>query len=133
MNAGPPPLDGILETVVYCGPDTEADVKRFYRDTLGLKEVLEGFAYRLGSHLLLLFNVEESSVQDDPPPHGARGPGHTCFRTGGEHYEGWKEYLQERDIEITRELSWGNGTRSFYFEDPAGNVLEISDGDMWPP
>jgi catechol 2,3-dioxygenase-like lactoylglutathione lyase family enzyme len=25
------------------------------------------------------------------------------------------------------------GTRSFYFEDPAGNLLEIAERDMWPP
>ena len=25
-----------------------------------------------------------------------------------------------------------SGPRSFYFDDPAGNVLEIAEGDMWP-
>ena len=31
-----------------------------------------------------------------------------------------------------RRLEWDNGVRSFYFHDPAGNVLEIADGDLWP-
>ena len=33
---------------------------------------------------------------------------------------------------ILEEIEWENGVRSFYFHDPAGNVLEIADGDLWP-
>ena len=35
-------------------------------------------------------------------------------------------------IEITHEQEWQGGRRSFYFKDPAGNLLEIADGDIWP-
>ena len=35
-------------------------------------------------------------------------------------------------LEITHEHEWNEGRRSFYFNDPAGNLLEIADGDLWP-
>ena len=130
MPAAPPPLEAILETVVYCDSGSEEAVNAFYRDTLGLA-VVSPVGFRLGSHLLLVFNADESSVQDDPPPHGARGPVHTCFLTDRDRYDDWKGYLQGAGVSITREIDWNNGARSFYFEDPAGNVLEIADGDMW--
>jgi hypothetical protein len=34
-------------------------------------------------------------------------------------------------VHIIEEAEW-NGLRSFYFKDPADNVLEIADGDFWP-
>ena len=33
---------------------------------------------------------------------------------------------------IVHDSDWGGGGRSFYFEDPAGNLLEIADRDFWP-
>ena len=82
--------------------------------------------------MLLIFNADESSVQKEPPPHGARGPVHTCFLTPSDRYQEWKAYLEGKGVPITQEIEWRAGLRSFYFEDPAGNVLEIAEGDMWP-
>lgn len=127
-----PPLEGILETVLYCDSSNEDELRRFYTETLGL-ELVAGFAFRFGGQLLLIFNADESRVQDDPPPHGTVGATHTCFTCEPARYEDWKTYLQDRGVEITREIEWPRGPRSFYFEDPAGNVLEIANGDMWPP
>lgn len=128
-----PILDGVLETVLYCDASNESDTRRFYEEVLGLRRLPAGFAYRTpAGHLFLLFNADESGAQDDPPPHGARGPGHTCFTCAPDAYEAWKAFLSERGVEVTREIEWPNGARSFYFEDPAGNVLEIADGDLWP-
>jgi hypothetical protein len=31
-----------------------------------------------------------------------------------------------------KEIRWERGPRSFYLEDPAGNLLEIAEADMWP-
>jgi catechol 2,3-dioxygenase-like lactoylglutathione lyase family enzyme len=47
-------------------------------------------------------------------------------------YDGWKRRLVADEVEILEERTWDNGVRSFYFHDPAGNVLEIADGDLWP-
>jgi catechol 2,3-dioxygenase-like lactoylglutathione lyase family enzyme len=127
-------LAGILETVLYCTTENEEETRRFYRDVLGLQPVREGsVAHRIGTGVLLLFNADESSVQDSPPPHGARDARvHTCFLAAPADYERWKERLTENGVEIVQEIERPSRPRSFYFEDPAGNVLEVAEGDMWP-
>jgi catechol 2,3-dioxygenase-like lactoylglutathione lyase family enzyme len=127
-------LAGILETVVYCTSENEEETRRFYRDVLGLQPVREdSVAHLIGSGVLLLFNADESSVQDSPPAHGARDARvHTCLLAVPDEYDRWKEKLRNEGVEIVQEIDWRQGPRSFYFEDPAGNVLEIAEGDMWP-
>jgi catechol 2,3-dioxygenase-like lactoylglutathione lyase family enzyme len=127
-------LAGVLETVVYCTTENEEETRRFYRDLLGLQPVREdSVAYRIGAGLLLLFNADESSVQDSPPAHGARDARvHTCFLAAPGDYDRWKDELTAKGVEIVEEIDWPSGPRSFYFEDPAGNVLEIAEADMWP-
>ena len=130
-----PELAGILETVLYCDSTNEDEVRDFYTRVLGMRQ-MEGlpFAYRAGSsnHVFLLFNRDETSDQAAPPPHGAKGPVHTCFEAAPGTYEEWKSYLHSLGIETRQEMTWGNGQKSFYFDDPAGNVLEIAEGDFWP-
>lgn len=130
-----PVLDGVLETILYCDSSNESEVRHFYRDVMGLQQVGFDFAYRVGSkgHVLLVFNRDETDHQDNPPPHGAIGKVHTCFTAAPGTYEQWRTYLEGRDIMTHSEIAWGNGMRSFYFDDPAGNVLEIAEGDFWPP
>jgi catechol 2,3-dioxygenase-like lactoylglutathione lyase family enzyme len=127
-------LAGVLETVVYCTTENEAETRRFYRDVLGLEPVREdSVAHRIGTGVFLVFNADESSVQDSPPAHGRPNARvHTCFLAAPSEYERWKERLSERGVEVTQEIEWPSGPRSFYFDDPAGNVLEIAETDMWP-
>jgi catechol 2,3-dioxygenase-like lactoylglutathione lyase family enzyme len=127
-------LAGILETVVYCTTENEAETRRFYRDVLGLEPVREdSVAHRVGAGVFLLFNADESAVQESPPAHGSPNARvHTCFLAAPGQYERWKERLVEHEVEITQEIEWPSGPRSFYFDDPAGNVLEIAEADMWP-
>jgi catechol 2,3-dioxygenase-like lactoylglutathione lyase family enzyme len=126
-------LASVLETVVYCTTENEAETRRFYREVLGLRPFDErSSGHRVGGGVFLLFNRDESSVQDWPPAHGATGPVHTCFLSAPGDYERWKEELTAKGVEIVNETEWDEGRRSFYFEDPAGNMLEIAEEDMWP-
>jgi catechol 2,3-dioxygenase-like lactoylglutathione lyase family enzyme len=127
-----PRLSGILETVLYYAAGQEEDLARFYGDVLGLPRVGRGLHHRLGKGLLLLFDRDESSHQASPPAHGATGAVHTCFVAPEPDYTAWKEHLLRHEIPLLEEIAWENGVRSFYFRDPAGNVLEIAEGDMWP-
>lgn len=132
----PPRLDQILETVLYYAEEEEAEVERFYGKVLGLRSIGRKAGrflfFRLGPGVLLLFERQASLEQDSPPPHGATGPGHTCFTAADGEYERWKAYLAGAGIEVGEETRWPRGGRSFYFEDPAGNQLEIADRDIWP-
>jgi catechol 2,3-dioxygenase-like lactoylglutathione lyase family enzyme len=125
-------LEAVLETVLYYAPNQNAEIRHFYVDVLGLRALGGGLGFRVGSSLLLLFDREQSTVQSNPPPHGSRGPIHTCFTSDPDDYDAWKERLVDNEVAIIDEIDWPNGVKSFYFHDPAGNVLEIADGDMWP-
>jgi len=126
-------LTGVLETVLYYAPGEEKELARFYGELLGLQAVgRQGLTFRVGSGLLLLFDGERSTLQSKPPPHGASGSIHTCFVAATEDYESWKRRLIDNAVPILDEIEWENGVRSFYFRDPAGNLLEIADGDLWP-
>ncbi len=129
-----PGLTGILETVLYCDSSNEQQTRRFYVEVMGFREMPFDFGYRVGeeSRVFLLFNRDTTENQTSPPPHGASGKGHCCFSASAETYDVWKSYLDERGVSWGGEIKWGNGMRSFYFEDPAGNVLEIAEGDFWP-
>lgn len=128
-----PSLVGVLETVVYCTTANEVETRRFYREVLGLQPFgPTSSGHRVGHGVFLLFNRDESSVQDWPPAHGAAGPVHTCFLAAPGEYESWKERVEAAGV-ATRSETWrDSGIRSFYFDDPAGNVVEIAEGDLWP-
>ena len=122
-------LERILETVLYYSSGQEDELARFYGEVLGLRAVGRGgLTFRVGD-CLLLFDADLSSVQSQPPPHGARGPVHTCFVARADDYERWKQRVTDDSGSILEEIEWDNGVKSF---DPAGNVLEIADGDLWP-
>jgi catechol-2,3-dioxygenase len=127
-------LAGVLETVLYYASDQQDEMERFYEHVLGLVSLGLGrwsLAFRLGQGVLLLFERERSAAQDEPPPHGASGSIHTAFLAAPGEYDAWKERLADRDVTLIDEIAWDSGVRSCYFNDPAGNLLEIAEGDLW--
>ncbi len=130
----PSSLVGVLETVLYYEAGQEDELERFYTDVVGLEPLGRGrwgLGFRVGPGVLLFFEAANSSVQDEPPPHGATGRIHICFLAAPGTYDAWKERVWAA-IELTDEITWDQtGLRSFYFDDPAGNVLEIAEGDLW--
>jgi catechol 2,3-dioxygenase-like lactoylglutathione lyase family enzyme len=136
--SAPSPLRAILEACLYHDSRDRAAVERFYVDGLGLRLVArwpDGIAFRIGTGVLLLFDRQLLAERDSAiAAHGAAGPGHACLLAHDPAgYDGWKQRLVHGGVEITHEQEWEHGRRSFYFHDPAGNLLEIADGDLWPP
>lgn len=130
-----PRLLGVLETVLYYASEQEEEVERFYRDVLGLRPLGRSrwmMALRAGENVYLMCDADQYAKQNDPPLHGASGPVHTCFLAPAEEYERWKKYLPEQGVPLIEEVTREAGS-SFYFRDPAGNLLEIAERDMWPP
>jgi catechol 2,3-dioxygenase-like lactoylglutathione lyase family enzyme len=123
----------VLESCLYVA-DLEA-ARAFYEGILGLevRSTVPGrhLFFRLVGSMLLLFIAEASRQGGELPGHGAKGPGHFCFRIEEDDYEAWKGYLAEKGIEIVAEQTWSGGAKSFYFHDPDGNVLEMAPARIW--
>jgi catechol 2,3-dioxygenase-like lactoylglutathione lyase family enzyme len=129
-------ITGVYETVLYATdvPGTAA----FYAEVLGLR-LVDGpdelaAAFRLDDGgVLLIFEPSRASRPGRPvPSHGATGGGHVAFSVGDGTLDSWAETLRERGIEIEHEHEWQRGGRSIYVRDPAGNSVELVDGDLWP-
>lgn len=134
MRDAQPRLFGVLETVLYYETEQEAEVESFYRDVLGLRPVVEsigGTAYRAGRDVFLVFD-RPTKAKLGELTHGTTGSTHTCFLAAADEYESWKEHLREQGVTLIEETTWRSGVRSFYFRDPAGNLLEIAEADLWP-
>ncbi|MGH6900716.1 MAG: VOC family protein [Geminicoccaceae bacterium] len=128
-----PPIDRVLETILYVG-DLDA-AERFYGEVLGLeldsrKDGLFVF-FKCGDGMLLLFEPGAASTGRNVPAHGARGPGHACFAVAEADLDGWKAHLLAAGVAIEQEMAWPRGGRSFYFRDPAGNSLELATPRIW--
>ena len=112
-------------------------MKRFYSEVLGLRAVSSwpgGDAYRIGSGVLLLFEREALAERQGPiARHGSTGPAHVCLLARGrDDYDGLKRRVVQAGVEVTHEQEWEGRRRSFYFNDPAANLLEIAEADIWP-
>lgn len=124
----------IKETCLYI-QDLEA-AKKFYHDVLGLPVISyveeKHLFLRAGESVLLLFNPEDSKQKTSPPAHYGGGKQHFAFEVKDENYAESKAEISAKGIRIIDEVTWRNGKKSFYFNDPEGNVLEILPGEgVW--
>ena len=131
-----PTIAHVMETCLY-GPDLGA-MERFYTDVLGLERMTAEYPrhvfFRVSArNVLLVFNPSESIKKADVPHHGSQGPGHVAFAISREDLDEWREELGRHDIDIEKEITWGNGARSIYMRDPAGNSVELVTRDIWRP
>jgi catechol 2,3-dioxygenase-like lactoylglutathione lyase family enzyme len=122
----------VYETVVYA-TDLEA-ARAFYRDALGLREVEEGVFRLADDGVLLLFDPTLSSQSGRVvPSHGPTGAVHIAFSVGEGELDAWRERLADLGVELEQDQDWERGgARSLYVRDPAGNSVELVEGDLWP-
>jgi catechol 2,3-dioxygenase-like lactoylglutathione lyase family enzyme len=120
----------LYESVVYAS-DLDA-ARAFYRDVLGLREVEEAVFRLEDERVLLLFDPARSSQPGRiVPSHGPAGPIHVAFSV--DDLDAWRERLAEHGVELEHEHEWARGgARSLYVRDPAGNSVELVEGDLWP-
>jgi catechol 2,3-dioxygenase-like lactoylglutathione lyase family enzyme len=144
----------IIETCIYT-----LDLKKlkdFYVNGLGLEFVSEeenrSVFLKAGKSMLLIFNPnstlnismgssqtgnDEVSHEDLFPTHGAFAPPsviHFALEIDKSEYDELKKTLLNNNIEIEKELVWNNEmSKSVYFRDPSGNLVEIIVGsNLWP-
>jgi catechol 2,3-dioxygenase-like lactoylglutathione lyase family enzyme len=130
-------VKGVYETVLYAPDPREAAA--FYSETLGLRAIEEpdelAAAFRLDDGgVLLIFDPSRSSAPGRPvPSHGATGAGHVAFSVEPGRLDELAAELPKRGVEIEQEITWDRGGRSLYLRDPAGNSVELIEGEAWPP
>jgi len=125
----------IKETCLYVHDLEKA--RKFYGEVLELQEISyvvgKHLFFQAGSSVLLLFNPDDSRHKKSPPAHYGGGKQHFAFEVEEKDYETAKQRIVSKGIRITDEVTWESGKRSFYFDDPEGNVLEIvPDKGIWP-
>lgn len=142
MTSGPesrrarPRLLGVYETALYAA-DVDATAA-FYERRLGLRPIEGlgeiGAAFRLADGgMLLIFDPEHAAVSGRSiPEHGARGPGHVAFSVLPGELDAFEQHLRAAGVEIERDVAWPTGGRSLYLRDPAGNSVELIEGEAWP-
>jgi catechol-2,3-dioxygenase len=124
----------IKETCLYVSDLEKA--KQFYHGILALPIInyveQKHLFLRAGQSVLLLFNPEDSRKKTSPPAHYGSGKQHFAFEVQEAKYAQSKSEIERKGIEITEEITWRSGKKSFYFHDPEGNVLEIlPDKGIW--
>jgi catechol 2,3-dioxygenase-like lactoylglutathione lyase family enzyme len=133
----PPRLLRVYETVLYASDVVAAAA--FYSEVLGLRLLEEpddlSAVFRLDDGgVLLLFDAARASTPGRPvPSHGATGAGHVAFSMEPGAYDAFAAAIRALGLEIEREITWDEGGRSLYVRDPAGNSVELVDGEVWPP
>jgi catechol 2,3-dioxygenase-like lactoylglutathione lyase family enzyme len=144
----------IIETCIYT-LDLEK-LKDFYVNGLGLEFVSEeenrSVFLKAGKSMLLIFNPNSTlnirgnvgqseknkvSHADLFPPHGALTPPsviHFALEIDESEYDDLKKVFLYNNIEIEKEVTWNNEmSKSLYFRDPSGNLVEIIMGsNLWP-
>ena len=122
----------VLETCLYA--DDLAAAEAFYSGVLGLtlQSKVSGrhLFYRLSGAMLLIFDPAASARPGDVPSHAGKAGGHVCFTLARGETDAWEARLRAHGLQVTR-YAWGDRGESLYFEDPAGNVLELAPPSIW--
>ena len=128
----------IIETCIYSSNLEE--MKNFYINYLGLEFVSEEIGrsvfLKAGKSMLLIFNPTNTLNNTNKlfPVHGSITPPsiiHFALEIQKEDYEKWKYILLDNKINIEKEIEL-KSSRSIYFRDPAGNLVEFITNNTWP-
>jgi len=128
---------GVLETVLYA--EDLGRVRPFYETLLGLDCFLADerqLFFHCGDQVLLIFNPDKTGIAREtapgiPPPHGAHGQGHVCFRAEALELDHWRSRFEAAGLAIEADFQWPKGGRSIYVRDPAGNSVEFAEPRIW--
>ena len=131
-------INKVIETCIYSS-DLES-MKKFYVEIVGLSVIQEETGklifLKAGKSMLLIFDPLRTNVHnDDLPTHGAMTPPssiHFAMEIEEQEYQPCKEHLRRNGIAIQKEVDWDGKTKSLYFRDPAGNLVELITSGGWP-
>jgi len=129
----PAPPEFVLETGLYASDLGAAET--FYGDVLGLdvlfREEERHVFFRCGIGTVLVFNPEATRAGETLPAHGTEGEGHVAFAVETDQLMAWRRHFSAHDIQVEHIERWGDGKRSMYVRDPAGNSVELATPTLW--
>jgi catechol-2,3-dioxygenase len=131
-------INKVVETCIYSS-DLES-MRKFYVEILGLPVIQEEeeklIFLKAGKTVLLIFDPLRTSTNNGKlPNHGALTPPssiHFAMEIEEQEYQPCKELLARNGIAIEKEVKWNCNTRSIYFRDPSGNLVELITPGGWP-
>jgi catechol 2,3-dioxygenase-like lactoylglutathione lyase family enzyme len=131
-------INKVIETCIYSS--NLESMKKFYVEILGLPVVQEEtdklIFLKAGKSMLLIFDPSRTNVNNDGlPTHGAMTPPssiHFAMEIEEKEYQPCKARLGGNGIAIQKEVNWDGKTKSLYFRDPAGNLVELITSGGWP-
>jgi catechol-2,3-dioxygenase len=131
-------INKVIETCIYSS-DLRS-MKKFYVGILGLSIIHEEedklIFLKAGKSVLLIFDPLRTSINNDRlPTHGAMTPPssiHFAMEIEEQEYQPCKELLVRNGIAIEKEVEWNWYTKSLYFRDPSGNLVELITPGGWP-
>ena len=131
-------INKVVETCIYSS-DLES-MKKFYVGILGLSVIQEEedklIFLKAGKSVLLIFDPLQTSINNDKlPTHGVMTPPssiHFAMEIEEQEYQPCKELLARNGIVIEKEIKWNSNTKSLYFRDPSGNLVELITRGGWP-
>lgn len=131
-------VSGLLETGLYV-QDVERS-RAFYQKLFGFEAIFSDqriCAFDVApAQVLILFQrggtLSPVKLGDSfIPPHDGSGPQHFAFAIPAADYEQWKARLAEQGIMVESEVTWPRGSRSLYFRDPDGLLVELATPGLW--
>jgi catechol 2,3-dioxygenase-like lactoylglutathione lyase family enzyme len=131
-----PEIIGVYETVLYA--ESVEATAAFYSKLLRLSPLEQAEGLFAGFRIpdggtLLIFDPESSAAPNrSVPSHGTAGPGHVALAVKEGSLDAFESRLHDSGVEIERNIRWNEGGRSIYFRDPAGNSVELIEGEAWP-
>ena len=131
-------INKVVETCIYSSD--LVSMRNFYAGILGLSVLQEErdklIFLKAGKSMLLIFDPLQTSFNNgNLPTHGAATPPsciHFAMEIEEEEYWLCKELLVRNKIAIEKEVKWNGNTKSLYFRDPAGNLVELITPGGWP-
>jgi catechol-2,3-dioxygenase len=131
-------INKVVETCIYSS-DLES-MKKFYAGILGLSVIQEEgnklIFLKAGKSMLLIFDPLRTSINNDKlPTHGAVTPPssiHFAMEIEEQEFQPCKDLLARNGVAIEKEINWNSNTKSLYFRDPSGNLVELVTPGGWP-
>jgi len=128
----PPSPTFVLETGLYAR-DLDA-AEQFYHGVLGLEVLFRKnrrhVFFRCGTGTVLVFKPGVTQM-DDATPHGSVGAGHVAFAVETDQLMAWRRHFSAQGVDVEHIERWGEGKRSLYVRDPAGNSVELATPTLW--